>query len=285
MPARKPSTPNRARPVAVRRERLPAVIARGAGLLVLSAALGFGKLAHALTRTVAARPVLFAGCTLFIGAGAVVSANALLWQGGLHHPQPMLATRAVETTGVTSEVASGPQPWRPSNDPRIMSVPLVREVQGLLAQTGHYEAEIDGRPGQATDRAIRTFQAERGLRVDGMATPLLLTQIRQAAGDMPLPSERPEGRQYAGLTDLMSDLQTDGIDIPILDEEPADPQLVRRIQEKLAAAKVAELTADGIMGAKTRSAIRSFQELDGMTVTGEPTPELLARLETLAASQ
>lgn len=259
-------------------------IARGAGLLALAAALGLTRLAMAATRIVGARPVLFAGCSLFIAAGAIVSANALLWQG-MHHPQPMLTTRVVEAQAATGEVAAGPQPWRPSNDPRIMSVPLVREVQALLAQTGYYEAEIDGRPGQATDRAIRTFQAERGLRVDGMATPLLLTQIRQAGGTAPQPREASEGRQYAGLNDLMSDLQTDSIDIPILDEEPADPQLVRQIQEKLASAKVAELTADGIMGSKTRSAIRSFQELDGMTVTGEPTPELLARLEALAASQ
>lgn len=289
MPARKPSSPTRTRPVAARRRSLPAALARGTGTALLVGAAGACSLVLAGSRALAARPVLFAGLAAFLGTSALVATNALVWQGSVH-PQPMLATRIVEasvlTTGGTQEAATpGPQPWRPTNDPRIMTVPLVREAQVLLTEAGYYEAEIDGRPGQATDRAIRTFQAERGLRVDGMATPLLLTQIRQLTAETPRPSNRPDGRQYAGLDELMSDIQSDGVDIPILDEEPADPQLVRAIQARLAEAQVAELTADGIMGSKTRAAIRSFQELDGLTVTGEPTPALLARLEAVASDR
>ena len=192
-------------------------------------------------------------------------------------------TRAVDTARSIAAVPAVPQPWRPVNDPRIMTVPLVEEVQVLLAEAGLYQAEIDGRPGQATDRAIRTFQAERGLRVDGMATPLLLTQIRQMAAENG--SARPDGQQYASLDDLMSDLPTGGIDIPILDEEPADPELVKRVQAGLTGASVAELKADGIMGEQTRAAIRTFQELEGLEVTGEPSEALLARLDAIGGGQ
>lgn len=256
-----------------------------AGLIAGAAALGLGRLALAGGRAVGARPILYGGSAAFLALGATVSANALFHQTTVH-PQPMLVTRTVDALETAS---AGPRtepavarPWRPTNDPRIQPVPMVREAQELLQKAGYYQAEIDGRPGQATDRAIRRFQAERGLRVDGMTTPLLLTQIRQLTGDVPTPSGAPEGREYAGLDDLLNDLPADGSDIPILDEEPADPELVKRIQAGLTSASVAELKADGIAGSATRAAIRTFQELEGLEVTGMPSESLLAHLDQMA---
>jgi peptidoglycan hydrolase-like protein with peptidoglycan-binding domain len=265
MPARKPSPSRKPRPAAARRSSVPAAIARGAGAGL--AALG---------RVVAARPLFFAGSAAFLALCGTVGGNALFAQTG-GHPQPMLATRAIDPAAVRVVQAPVPtpqaQPWQPTNDPRIMTVPLVRDVQTLLAQTGHYQAEIDGRPGQATDRAIRTFQAERGVAVDGMATTLLLTQIRAAIAAEAAPAE---GTQYASLDDLMSDLPTGSVS-----DGGGERELVRRIQAGLSAASVASLQADGILGERTRAAIRTFQELEGMAVDGEPTPQLLSRLNEI----
>ncbi|MFD2237028.1 peptidoglycan-binding domain-containing protein [Aureimonas populi] len=272
MPARRTTSKRQPQPTVAQRSLAVAGGALGAlGGIVAAAGLGVVSL-------VAARPLAFLGSAAFLTLSGVVASNALFGQGGAH-PQPMLATRAVELVNTAGAAPAAVEPWRPVNDPRIMTVPLVRDVQVLLAEAGYYQAEIDGRPGQATDRAIRAFQAERGLRVDGMATPLLLTQIRQMTTDAPSPQTRPDGEQYASLEELMSDVTTGGI----APGAGSDRELVRRIQTALNETAVAELKADGIMGAQTRAAIRAFQELEGMEVTGEPSPELLTRLSELTA--
>ncbi|MEX6506998.1 peptidoglycan-binding protein [Jiella sp. M17.18] len=55
-------------------------------------------------------------------------------------------------------------------------------------------------------------------------------------------------------------------------------ELVKRIQTALTTAQVAHLDADGIAGEKTREAIRTFQALEGMKVTGKPDAAFLEHL-------
>ncbi len=217
-------------------------------------------------RIIMARPALFGGIALFSVSAGLVADNALNRQGG-PHPHPMLVTRAVEAAQVAAVPAAPAAPRAITNDPRILPFPLVREVQALLAEEGYYNVEVDGRAGQATDMAIRAFQADRGLRVDGMATPLLLTQIRQAASG--------DGTQVASLE---PDASVTGA---IASDGGAD--LVREIQAKLAEARVADIRADGILGEQTRAAIRTFQALESLDVTGEPSMEVLERLRAVSA--
>lgn len=238
---------------------------------------------------VAARPVLFASLALFSTLAGIVADNALNRQAG-RHPHPMLATRGAQTTRLAETRLTGAAQAAPvptaraavaapsnavANDPRIMPFPLVREAQVLLSQQGYYKADIDGRPGQATDMAIRDFQSARGLKVDGMATPLLLSQLRQAANP-PSESDDPIARLAAGGT--VDPAATGGIGAA------PDTDLVRQIQAKLAEARVADLKADGIMGERTRAAIRTFQALESLEVTGEPSREVLDRLNETGAS-
>ncbi|MET0258343.1 MAG: peptidoglycan-binding protein [Methylobacterium sp.] len=226
-------------------------------------------------RVLAARPVFFGSVAVFAALAGVVADNALNRQTG-RHPHPMLATRPDEVAAILARPAAArrsvPEKVEIANDPRILAFPLVREVQTLLAERGLYTSAIDGRAGQATDLAIRAFQRERGLRIDGMATPLLLSQIR-AASDAPAPPPRDE---IASLADVDPGA-TAGIG--------STPDLVREIQAKLSEAKVADITADGILGERTRAAIRTFQALESLEVTGEPTPEVLARLEAVNAGR
>ena len=48
---------------------------------------------------------------------------------------------------------------------------LVRELQRSLARAGNNPGPIDGRYGPLTERAVRRFQAEHGLQVDGIVGP------------------------------------------------------------------------------------------------------------------
>ncbi|WP_416356029.1 peptidoglycan-binding protein [Aureimonas phyllosphaerae] len=268
MPARKPAPSAKTRKPAARRKPrggLAGTIALG----ILRASLA-GLMTGA--RIVAARPALFGGIAVFSISAGLVADNALNRQAGPHR-HPMLVTRdvspaAAPASGVRTAEKSAPRPI--GNDPRIVAFPLVREVQALLAEQGYYKAEVDGRAGQATDMAIRAFQTERGLRVDGMATPLLLTQIRAAGHAEEIDPTQVASLEAAGTA---SDASVGG-----------GSDLVRQIQAGLADARVADLKPDGILGERTKAAIRTFQALESLDVTGEPSQEVLDRLRSLSAA-
>ncbi|WP_062016513.1 peptidoglycan-binding protein [Aureimonas sp. AU4] len=229
---------------------------------------------------IAARPVLFGSVALFGALAGLVGDNALNRQAG-RHPHPMLVTRpaagapaqraSTQAAPAASRVASAP---RIENDPRIIAFPLVSDVQTLLAEAGYYKLPVDGRAGQATDLAIRAFQRDHGLRVDGMATPLLLSQLRQA--DTLQPDQATD--QVASLIEGTDPAATGAV---VSDASPGstEGELVRRIQDRLAKARIADVQPDGILGERTRAAIRTFEALQGMEPTGEPSPEILRRLE------
>lgn len=53
--------------------------------------------------------------------------------------------------------------------------PDVEELQRFLAEKGYYRARIDGFFGTLTRAAVREYQADHGLKVDGMAGPITLS--------------------------------------------------------------------------------------------------------------
>jgi peptidoglycan hydrolase-like protein with peptidoglycan-binding domain len=232
----------------------------------------------------ARRPALSAGLAAFGILFGGMSANAIYGQPG-KHPQPLLATRGAAGAVATAQLG---------NDSRLMPVPLVEEVQSALASAGYYRATVDGKPGPATEAAVRAFQGAHGLTVDGAATPQLLAQLRQLATGEKL-SPVPDPMAVASLEERMGRTSR-----PLVQDETTDmfeatresslatlseDELVRRIQAGLNAAQVAELSADGIPGERTRAAIRTFEALEGLEVTGTPDPRILERLIEIGAIQ
>ncbi|KQT54260.1 hypothetical protein ASG43_01150 [Aureimonas sp. Leaf454] len=193
----------------------------------------------------------------------VVASNALYGQTS-RHPRPLMATRG--------DFAKAGDVREATNDSGLMSVPLVLEVQTALNDGGYYNAALDGKPGAATTAAIRAFQSARGLAVDGQPTPRLLAAIRSAEADEPV-------RIASGgpTADGISDDSTGSVPVA------SGADLVKRIQSGLAAAEVAPLKADGVAGEQTRAAIRTFEALEGLDVTGEPNERILKRLIEIGA--
>ncbi|GGD93933.1 hypothetical protein GCM10011390_10800 [Aureimonas endophytica] len=227
---------------------------------------------RALVAPVRARPVLAGSLFAFAVLSGWVGTNALTGQSG-RHSHPLLATR--------------PQPGDAAVDLPSLPVPLVKDVQDALAEAGYYTAAPDGRPGKATAAAIRAFQTDHGLAVDGDASPRLLAALRAAArptdeetGSLPQRTERVASLE-TGRSDDASRAPVPAAAVPAA--VPAGPSrdLVRRVQEGLRAAKVAELDADGIMGARTEAAIRTFQASQGLNVNGVPDEALAKRLKAL----
>ncbi|MCB8838860.1 peptidoglycan-binding protein [Aurantimonas sp. VKM B-3413] len=262
----------------MKRAARPSPAFRAVALAGRGAALA-GRGARAGGLVLARRPILSAGLTAFVVLFGSVAANALYGQHARHN-NPILITRGPATGSQLAARQPGPSGVQP--------VPLVREVQEALAGKGYYSAAIDGLPGKATSDAIRAFQAANGLAVDGAPTPLLLSQLRQLSGSAPSPSPRPDPRQTASISERMHvpaakapDNSTDQAEPGEVEErfaELSQGELVKKIQTALTNAQVAKLQADGIPGEKTRAAIRTFQALEGMKVTGEPDAELLEHL-------
>lgn len=243
----------------------PGIIAlKGAGSVVASAAA-----------PVLARPVLSGSLFLFAAMFGWIAANALYAQSG-RHTHPLLTTRP-------ESAVSRPSTAAPSV--AALPVPLVRDVQVALIEAGYYSSDADGIPGKATATAIRAYQADHGLPADGEASPGLLAVLQT-----PEPTSN-ETVATAAKTERVASLgngrTADDATSPASTRPAALPapsrDLVRQVQAGLKGAKIADLDPDGIMGARTEAAIRTFQASQGLDVTGVPNEALLKRLKGLGA--
>lgn len=133
----------------------------------------------------------------------------------------------------------------------------VRWIQSSLNNILGLNSAVDGIIGPQTRSAIRSFQQKNGLVVDGIVGPKTEAALI-SAGALP-----PPGHVTGGAT-------------------PVAPCLLRWVQMALNAALGLNLTVDGVLGLQTRSALRSFQEQKGLTVSGSPDPMTIKHL-TLAA--
>jgi membrane-bound lytic murein transglycosylase B len=122
------------------------------------------------------------------------------------------------------------------------------ELQILLNSLGYDAGTPDGLFGSNTRRAVRSFQADRGLAADGFPTAALLDQVRARAGVAPDPAPPPRALDRSGIRELQ--------------------RLLNRLG--YSAGRV-----DGRVGTRTRSAIRVFERDRGMEVRGRATTTVL----------
>lgn len=66
----------------------------------------------------------------------------------------------------------------------------VRDVQGKLNVLGYYQGDIDGVFGPMTETAVRNFQRDQGLSVDGIVGPQTYSALQQAY-DVALGNRQP----------------------------------------------------------------------------------------------
>ena len=105
---------------------------------------------------------------------------------------------------------------------------LVRRIQQALTEKGYNPGPVDGIAGNRTHEAIRRFQDDRGLTVDGEATVSLLAILER-----PTVQAAPQR-----LT--------------------PDPLLVQKVQHELKRRGYDPGPPDGVVGQQTRQAMRHF---------------------------
>ncbi|MGX7872089.1 peptidoglycan-binding domain-containing protein [Mesorhizobium sp. ORM6] len=216
-------------------------------------------------------PVLVGGSTAFLVTLFYVSANAL-WYQPFPHAGAFFATRNFQgfPHSATEEPETTINIVRPNAAPApIKGDPVVEQVQGILKDLDFYSGTVDGISGPNTRKAIQAYQQKVGLNASGEIDALLLDQLGATpkTASVPKPQPRPDVPPAAVPVSLQTNSgQTNAVQTPI---QGPDPRIVK-IQAGLKAFGNDDMQLDGVVGARTKAAIKEFQSLFGLPQTGEP---------------
>jgi peptidoglycan hydrolase-like protein with peptidoglycan-binding domain len=216
----------------------------------------------------------------------------------LGDPAPPIDTRAdaISTEPPTPAVEPDParadmaQPVQLAQGPDRLDPSSVRDLQWQLAVHGYDPGPADGAAGPSTRAAIRDYQADAGLPVDGRPTRALLDHLQYAVppvvkgGHWGEPI--PEGDAVAAIAPFDGDLGAQATEATM--ETPAGGAVTAAytlaIQEELASRGYYGGSIDGVAGRRTRSAIRRYQSDEGLAVDGEVSLGLVNYLRIIAAN-
>ncbi|MAS15524.1 MAG: peptidoglycan-binding protein [Nitratireductor sp.] len=185
--------------------------------------------------------------------------------------------------------------------------PTIRQVQSVLRDLGLYRGTIDGLEGPETRTAIGNYRRIVDLDPTPTVDEALLRQLGLSAAPQPAdttsnlsatpatippvaptptprptyqrsvsapPKAEPEARPVPVPT---ADVPQSRVQTAALQTTEADPTIMR-VQAGLKAFGNDGIEVDGLLGQNTQAAIREFQSLFGLPVTGQPDQALLAKM-------
>ena len=173
---------------------------------------------------------------------------------------------------LTAPPTPGPIP------PRAVGDPVVTEAQRIMAELGIYKGEIDGLTGPQTNEAISRYRKMVGLPEGTGVDSQLLSSLGARVDSARLQPPRPSLEQTAAVKPVPS------APVPTPAAPPASVS-VERIQAGLRAFGNEKVDVDGRVGPNTSAAIREFQSLFGLPVTGQPDPDLFAKMTEIGLIQ
>ena len=147
--------------------------------------------------------------------------------------------------------------------------PLLRSLQSALVARGLYDGEPDGFFGPRTATAIRAFQENANLAVDGRPSEALLARIRATPH-----SSRVSGQP----ADPIAGLIRGAAGTP---PSPPNKRLMV-VEQALASLGYGPIKIDGLMGADTRDAIERFERDRSLQATGAMSPRLVRELASVS---
>lgn len=243
------------------------------------------------------RPGAAALSVVAIGLGSMIVWNAFF---GMHQQQSARDLLAELPKGATTRIHVTPPP-KLTRSVTIEYDPRVEAVQRELLSTGHYRGLVDGVIGKQTSQAIRSYQSENGLTLNGAITPRLLEHLRYrrkliAASEItgsispkqPVPVAKPKPvliikQNFVSSTPIVKPKK------PLVTTEAAPStgaiSRVRDVQQRLKNLGYLISAINGEPGPETRAAILKFQMDYGLTMNGVVTGELASALKVAAAAQ
>ena len=160
-------------------------------------------------------------------------------------------------------------------------------IQELLTKLGYYDGDVDGLRGPKTDAAIEDYKNKAGLRGIELSDAQLVTSIKNNLDvTAAIPAPRPVA-ESAGEGETVAELIATGEEqsapVPLPSQIPSAE--VVKVQAALRAFGNTDVVVDGVSGAQTEAAIREFQALFHLPVTGEIDGILLDKMRAVGLIQ
>lgn len=154
----------------------------------------------------------------------------------------------------------------------------VRQLQQALSTLGYKNVTVDGTFGAFTENAVRSFQRDNGLKVDGLAGNATQTLLYKkiSSGETALPTATPAPQTTA----VPSGGSLFGGNYATIKHGMTGDR-VRLLQTALNSAGYGSLKVDGKFGTGTLTAVMVFQRAQGLTVDGAAGKLTLTRLESV----
>ena len=157
----------------------------------------------------------------------------------------------------------------------------VRVMQEALISLGFLKGTADGIFGINTENAVRRFQKKNKLVADGLAGEKTRTMILSQAGQKKTSSgakeESPKSSPQAAAAS--SSAASSGEKYATL-RQGSKGERVRALQQALISLGYLSGKADGVYGSQTRKAVKSFQKSKKLTADGIAGKKTLSALET-----
>ena len=145
----------------------------------------------------------------------------------------------------------------------------VRKLQNRLKELGYLKGSADGDFGTATETAVKAFQAQNGLAVDGKAGTATLNKLYSANAK----------KAPANVTNTPKATAT-----PFTSYKHGDSgSEVKRMQQRLKELGYLNGSADGVFGDATEAAVRYFQQRNNLSVDGKAGQKTLDKLYSSSA--
>ncbi|WP_420959888.1 peptidoglycan-binding protein [Brucella sp. IR073] len=267
---------------------------------------------------IARNPVATGGAIAFLVTLGFVSANALWYQPEAHQgvffktrpdlvykPSPRVHTLIGERAAAAPASAAPAAPAVEQNQaaapaptpvPAEMPAPAitlgpggdpeVAKLQQKLAALGFYEGPVDGVPGPQTRKALETW---RDVQARAGIAPAPSPVEGQAESPIVIPGTRPKRAEQEIDRTTTTATATQRPQAPLKPQpQPAMPasfsvssEDIIKVQAGLKAFGNDLITVDGVPGKATEDAIREFQKLFRLKVTGQVDAELIAKMREI----
>lgn len=155
----------------------------------------------------------------------------------------------------------------------------VRQMQLALNQLGYSTGGTDGKFGPATEKAVRQFQSNNGLKVDGAAGSNTLTLLYQKVSQSGT-SVAPGVTVTSAPATSTSGKGLFGGDYSKMEYGESSSR-VKLLQQALKDLGFLTGKVDGKFGAGTKQSVVAFQQANNLTADGKAGRQTLTRIESL----
>ncbi|MDQ7092998.1 spore cortex-lytic enzyme [Desulfosporosinus sp. PR] len=148
--------------------------------------------------------------------------------------------------------------------------PEVQDLQSKLTQLGYVVGPIDGKFGPKTETAIRNFQKDHGLKVDGLAGTQTIKELKRLTGESTNASGKAVGNKNIDINLLAHAVNGEARGEPYLGQVAVAAVIINRISDPAFPKTIADIiyqpgafssVNDGQINlAPSASAIRAAQE-------------------------